>query len=160
MSYGTFAGFGTYHTARGRDVSAYTETEVDAALLVGSTSLDSQYRSGFAGSKVDGRNQTGEWPRNAAYDINGDSIGATETPDEVTNATYELAYQELLSPGALALNYSPSKFESVSVDGAVAVKYAKLDGASEAQTSFQIVEELIAPLMVMNTSGLSGAAFL
>lgn len=160
MSYGTFAGFGTYHTARGRDVSAYTEAQVDAALLVASTSLDNNYRSSFAGYKVDGRDQDNEWPRNGAYDINGDSIAATETPDEVISATYELAYQELLLPGALALNYSPSKFDSVSVSGAVAVKYAKLDGSGEFQTSFQIVDELLSNLMVNNVNGLSGVAYL
>jgi len=160
MTYGTNAAFTTYHTARGRDVSAYSTTEIDAALLVASTSLDNRYRSAFAGCKVDGRDQANEWPRNGAYDINGDSIAATETPDEVESATYELALQELILPGALALNYSPPKFESVSVDGAVAVKYNLLADASELQTSFQIVDEILSTLMVHSISGLSGAAYL
>ena len=154
--YGTNANFTIYHTARGRDVSAYSPAVIDAAGLVGSQSLDGRYRGGFSGEKTDRREQDNEWPRTGASDENGDPIASDEIPIEVENATYELMLQELISPGALSINFTPSPFTKVSVDGAADVEYSQFSGSNEAQTSFHIVDELIAPLIVGFSNGLSG----
>lgn len=156
MSYGTFANFVTYHTNRGTDVSAYAEAAVDAALIVGSSALDNRYRSYFEGKKAGGRAQVDEWPRTGAYDINGDAIPSDEIPREVENATYELALIQLRTPGALAINYTPSQYQSVAVSGAVSVSFTKFEGAGEVQTKFQIVDEIMSTLMTKSTSALSG----
>lgn len=154
--YGTFAGFGTYHTARGTDVSAYEETEVDAALLVATVSLDARYRGAFAGEKTEQRDQDHEWPRTGAYDENGDSIETDEIPVEVLQSTYELALQQLINPGSLSANYTPSDYKSVSVDGAVSITYNERSSASEKKTMFGIVDDIISPLLVVGGSGYSG----
>lgn len=154
--YGTFAGFGTYHTARGKSVGIYDEDDVDAALLVATVSLDARYRGAFAGEKTDGRNQDHEWPRTGAYDENGDPIEADETPVEVEQSTYELALQELIKPGSLSANYTPSDYKAVSVDGAVSVTYNERSTASEKRTMFGVVDDIISPLLVVGGSGYSG----
>lgn len=156
MTYGSFAGFTAYHVARNHDIAAYDEDDVNAALLVGTKSLDGRYRNGFAGEKTARRDQDDEWPRTGAYDENGDPIDTDEIPVEAEYATYELALQELISPGSLSVNYTPSAYQSVSVDGAVSVTYADRSDVSDAQTKFAIVDEIIGPLLVMGGSGYSG----
>lgn len=156
MAYGTFAGFVAYHEARGRDVDDYSETQVNGALVVATFALDGRYRSQFPGERTGGRSQENEWPRTGAYDYEGDTIATDETPDEVVNATYEFALQELQTAGSLNATYTPSKYDSVSVDGAVSVTYAKYDSADEAQKQFAVVDQLLAPILVGENSRLSG----
>ena len=95
--YGTLAGFSTYHTARGRDVSAYTDPDIEAAKLIASEWIDARYRSLFGGTKVGLRAQAREWPRTGAMDVDGYSIGSTLVPTEIENATYEATLKHLVS---------------------------------------------------------------
>ena len=59
--YGTFAGFGAYHIARGRDAD-FTSDEVNIALLVASEWLDGSFGYRWPGYKVGDRaQQTRDW---------------------------------------------------------------------------------------------------
>lgn len=159
--YGSNAGAVAYHTARGRSLADYEDDELTAARLVGSEALDARYRGMFPGTKVGLRAQVREWPRVAATDRDGYSIPSDSVPMEVENASYELMYRQLTSPGSLTRDYSPSKYKRVAVDGAVNVEYKTFDSASEFQTQFTVVDQIIAPVLTAigaDFSGLSGAA--
>jgi len=157
--YGTNGGFSTYHTERGRDVSDYTSGEIDAALVVASEWLDAQYRADFMGYKTGGQDQVRDWPRIGAWDVYGYAIADDTIPTAVINATYELALRELQSPGAMSVDYTPSKYTSVSIDGALSVRYADRS-ASDVQKQFPIVAEIMSVLIDSGgRSNLSGASY-
>jgi len=159
--YGTAAGFRSYHTARGRSVTAYDDdVEVEAKLLVASEWIDAKFRMSFGGTKVGQRAQVREWPRNGAMDRDCYSIPSDGVPLEAINATYEAALRELVTPGVLSVDWTPNKYKRVSVDGAVSAEYNSFDSAADTQTQFLIVEQVIAPILAGsrgNMSALSGA---
>lgn len=145
--YGTAAGFTSYHTARGTDVSAYTDDAViEAALLVATEWIDAKYRSSFPGLKTYDRSQVREWPRYDAVDIYDQIITAGTIPIEVEQATYQAALKQLLTPGSLSIDWVPQKYKSASVDGAVSVTYMQYDTADDIQTRFKLIDEILAPL--------------
>ena len=148
--YGSVVGFKTYHEQRNHPISAEVMADDDAisaALLVASEWLDARYRARFPGIKVLGRIQEREWPRFNATDIHGEDLG-TGVPIEIENATYEAAAIQAASPGALSVNYSPGKYKSVSISGAVSVVYGSVSSLSEAQTQFAIIAEILSTILL------------
>jgi hypothetical protein len=146
--YGTAAGFRQYHEARGRDVSTYdADPAVEAALLVASEWLDNTHRSLFKGYKVGGREQVREWPRYSVFDHEGKAVASDTVPVEVENATYEAALRQLITPGALTLDYTPNKYRSVNIQGSVSVVYAGANGSVDIQTQYTIIEQMLDPLL-------------
>lgn len=161
-NYGTTDGFTAYQTARGRaaEIATYDADETAVALLVASEWIDAIYQSSFAGLKVGQRAQVREWPRYGAVDWYGYAIASDSNPVEVENATYEAALRQLMSPGSLVMDWTPSKYREVNVSGAVDVTYNLFTSASDAQTQFLIIDQVIAPILTGglggNASGLSG----
>lgn len=153
--YGTVAGYQAYLTARNRDQGTHSDAEILAALLVASEWLDARYRSSFSGFKIEQRAQLREWPRSGAIDIYGYAVSAESIPVEVEHGTYEAARRELTTRGSLSLDFSPNKYKSAQVDGAVNVEYRLFDSASEAQTRLQIVDEILAPILTGRGMGSS-----
>lgn len=157
--YGTYAGFVAYCVARNHSHAVYNETDADAARLVASEYLDASYRSSFPGLKVDGRAQVREWPRTGACDVYGYTVSSAYVPAEVEHATYELMHRELDAQGSLSVDFTPSKYKRVAVDGAVSVEYSNVTDAGELQTKMPIVDQILAPLLVNRMAGgLSGKA--
>lgn len=160
-SIATSTGFAEYHDERGRDVpGTWDDAKINAALLVASEWLDDTFGKSFIGEKTGGFLQEREWPRvNAvtrdprySYAFPSDAI-----PVNVIKAVYEAAYREAQTPGVLLVDYTPEKFKSVSVDGAVAVQYRQFSSASETQLSIPIIERLIHDLIYDdNGSSFSG----
>jgi hypothetical protein len=158
--YGTTIDFKTYHTARGRVVDSFADAAIAAALLVASECLDARYQSKFPGFKVGQRAQLREWPRTGGIDIYGYSIPANSIPTEIVNAVYELALRQLQVPGSLSIDWTPNKYRRASVDGAVAVEYNTFSSSTDVQTQFNIVDEILGPILTANDiSPLSGGSF-
>ena len=160
MDYGTVAGFRAYHTARGRDLSAWDDdAEIEAAKLVASEWIDARYQGSFPGTKVGMRDQMREWPRVGGVDRDGYTISSSFVPTEIENATYEATYRQLGLPGSLSVDWTPPKYNRVSVDGAISVEYARFYGASDVQTRFAIIDEILAPILTrcFNSTILSGS---
>lgn len=164
MNYGTVSGYRAYHATRGRDTTSptmQTDEAILASLLTASEWIDGTYRNSFGGTKIGMREQLREWPRQAAQDIYGYAIASDSVPLEVENATYEAAYKNVVTPGALSVDYKPSKYKSASVSGAVSVTYNTFDNAAEAQTKFPIIGQILAPILTAtgseNASSLSGS---
>ena len=143
----TVAGFTTYHEARGRTLGAtWDDDYINAALLVATEFLDVKFGDSFIGEKTDGFTQEREWPRiNAVVETPKYTyvIPSTEIPNAITNSVYELAWREASSQGSLLVDYTPNKYNSVSIDGAVSVDYRNFTFSQDAQLQIPIVEQLL-----------------
>lgn len=159
--YGTVEGFRAYHADRNNFISFDYETaEIQASLLVASEWMDAAYRKYLTGDKAGGRDQEREQPRVGQVDACHYSIAPDETPREYIYATYEIALKNLDAPGILNADYTPGKYDSVSVDGAVSVKFTKFSSVAEIQTKFARVGQIMATLISDNSvfSPLSGSS--
>ena len=146
-NYGTVEGYKAYCVERNNPHATDADAEILAALIIASEWLDGRYRTSFPGLKVGGREQEREWPRTGATDIYGYAISAGSVPSEVVNATYEATHRELDSAGSLSVDYTPNKYKSATVQGAVGVVYNTFDNALEAQTKIMIVDTILGPLL-------------
>lgn len=155
MFYGTATGFLAYCLARGITPASTDEDVIEAALLVTSEWLDGVYRSYFPGEKVNGRSQDREWPRTGAVDAYGYVIPDGIIPVEVENATYEANIRQLANPGSLTVDFTTSKYKSVTVHGAISVDYDQSLDASYVQPNFPKVDQILYPILI--TDVLSGA---
>ena len=91
-AYVDVAAFRAYHTDRGVDLSAYTDPQIQVAIVKGTQYLDLRFE--YVGQRVD-RLQDLEWPRKFAYNDRGDFV--TGLPTAVKQATSEYAYRALSS---------------------------------------------------------------
>lgn len=156
--YGTVAAFEAYHTARGRDTSSYSDPEMEAAKLLASEWIDAVYRSQFMGYKTGNAAQVREWPRIGAYDREGYYVTSDSVPYQIEWATYEATLKELQSAGALVIDYTPSKYQKVRIEGSIDVTYAGVS-AIDIQKQFPIIDQILGSLLGhYSTSSLSGRA--
>lgn len=148
--YGNVADFEEYHEARGRTIpGTWDDVSMEAALLVASEWIDNKYGLLFEGYKTDGFLQEREWPRQAAYTNTFPSyaFASDEIPERVVQATYEAAFREATTPGSLNVDFTPGKYNSVSISGAIAVEYAQNLSAQDIQKQIVIIGQLLAPLL-------------
>lgn len=155
MIYGNAQGFEEYLTSRGFDVPIdWDEDKINAALLVASEWLDSQYESLWIGYKVTFE-QERSWPRQLAvvqsypYHV----YSTTDIPVEVEKATYEAAKRELTSQGSLQIDFQPSQYSSVSVYNAVTVEYNSNASAGDVQVQIPVIQSLMSSLLDSNKLG-------
>lgn len=151
--YGDAAGFKAYWLARG-DITAATmdNTAIEAALLVASEWIDQSFRMQFGGDKVGQRAQIREWPRNGAIDIDNHYIASDAIPREVLAATYEATFRQMTTPGVFFKDYTPSKYKSVSISGALSVDYA-IGSAYDFQTQFPAIAAILIPVLTAEGTG-------
>lgn len=152
--YGSLAGFKTYHNERDNDIATLDDDDILAALLRASEWIDGAFIDQFGGLKTGGRDQIREWPRTGTWDIYGYSLPSDTVPREVENAAYEAALKEAVTPGSLVVDYTPGKYKRVSVDGAVSVEYAGFTSATDIQTQFTKIGQILYPILAA-----SGGAF-
>lgn len=161
IAYGTDDGFTAYHSARGRavQIADHDADEIAAARLVASEFIDGRYQASFPGTKIGMRAQVREWPRQGGSDRYGYAIASEVVPIEIDNATYEAAFRQLSSPGSLTKDWTPGKYKSVSVDGAVSATYATFGSAADVQTQYAIIDQILSPILTGagNSASLSGS---
>ena len=129
-SYGSDSGFRAYHTSRGRDVSNYDDDQIAAARLVASEWIDDSFRDQFQGLKVLPNLQEREWPRTGVVNYYGYTVSSITVPVQVERATYEAAYRELQTAGALSTDARAKPYTQVRIEGAIAVTYGSQDAES------------------------------
>jgi hypothetical protein len=153
--YGDADGFKSYWNDRGQQAAivAFDDSEINPALLIASGYLDAAFLSQFMGLKTGGRNQIREWPRIGVQDIYGYAIPSDVPPREVINATYEATFRQLQTPGVFFKDYTPSKYRSVSVSGAVSVVYAIGSSAYDVQTQMPALAAILLPILTGMGSG-------
>lgn len=155
MFYGNVDDFKEYFTLRGKEIPEdWDDSKIESALLVSSEWLDNQFENSWIGYKVE-FDQERSWPRQSAvvqsfpYHV----YDKTEIPEQVAKATYEAAFRELTKQGSLQVDFTPNKYKSVSVDGAISVEYASISYASDVQIEIPIIQNLMSILMDETKSG-------
>ncbi len=102
--YGTLSAALAYHADRANaawSATGVTDPQRTAALVRASEALDGQYGDRFPGTKSGGMSQVLEWPRKDAVDAcAGEEIPDDAVPVRIEWATYELALDELTTPGS------------------------------------------------------------
>lgn len=118
--------FEAYHDARGNDYSAYSEAQVEQAIVRATDYLSESYT--WQGYKVKERGASGgaqslAWPRTYVVDANGYAVASGEIPVEIQKATAEVALYEAANPGGMQPAYvAHARVKSERV-GPLAVEY-------------------------------------
>ena len=150
MFYGNATDFEKYLTDRGREFSAqWSDEDIEAALLVVSEWLDSQYDDIWIGYKVT-FDQERAWPRQSAMVLSYPSYTykTNEIPQQVIYATYEAAQRELNNKGCLSPDYQPTPYNSVSIYNAVTVEYSTtVSSAGDIMTQIPAIQNLMSSLI-------------
>lgn len=148
-----------YHTNHGNtDWANALNADKEIAIRRATTFLSSAYS--WAGDKVGGRAQSLAWPRTDVYDREGDLVANDEVPQEVVNATCELALRELVTPGTLTPDIVlADKVKREKADD-IEVEYANTaTSASASIPMISAVNNLISGLLATGSgSGLAGAS--
>lgn len=124
-SYGSVAGFRTYHQDRGAtgvDESTPTDEVVEQMLIKASQYIDRRFGASFKGI-LGSSTQAMAWPRSYAYDERG--VAYTLVPTVLEEATYEYALRAnsaALWPDEVAQTQGKVVKEKV---GPIEVTYAK-----------------------------------
>lgn len=106
--YGDDTAFAAYLTANGYTLP---DGAASAAILRqrGSAYIDALYGWRFPGVPVDGSSQDRAWPRTGAHDIYGTAIASDAVPTRIIDASYEAAWIEANSAGALSKTFTPGE---------------------------------------------------
>ncbi len=141
-----------YHVALGNSDWTGDETVKEAAIRRSTAYLTTAYV--YVGERLKGRSQSLSWPRNNAYDVEGDLVPNNEVPTEIVAATCEAALYELTNPNGLNQVITlteRTKSEKVDV---IEVEYAGTSGGVDAaKPVLTKLENLIAALIISKASG-------
>jgi len=129
---------------------AVTVGDTEAALVRATTSLDAQYRRLYPGTKTNGRDQGLEWPRTGAIDMGGVALPDDEIPQEIIDATCELALRELSSPGSTQPDLDRGGEIHRLKAGSVEIEYG---ANAAATTTFSVVDGILSSLIPVGGSG-------
>ena len=145
-SYASEDDFDNYTDDRGYVV---TPGDTEAALIRASRSLDAKYRRRYPGTRLLGRDQGLEWPRQDATDAEGNIIDENEIPEEIIDATCELALRELSSPGSTMPDLERGGAVRRLQAGSVSVEYAT---SASVTTTFSLVDGILSSLLLLTSS--------
>ena len=147
----SMAYFKAYCDARGHDYSAYSDTLIEQGIVRATAFLSDSYK--WAGERVKGRSAIGggqalAWPRWDVVDDDGYSVPSDSVPDEIERATAEVTRRELVTPGAMTPDYTPSDRVKMERFGPVTFEYdlSRTD-AESVRPVLLVVRDLIGPLL-------------
>lgn len=154
----TLAYADTYHAARGNSAWTGADTLKEQAIRRATTVLSTSFA--WKGTRVYGRDQSLAWPRYEVYDSEGWDVPSDEVPQEVIDATCELALRELVSPGSLLPDVTPSELVKSEKVGPIATEYlvSSLD-ATASRPVIMLVSGLLGGLLASSGSGLGGTSY-
>lgn len=158
--YGTLAAANAYHAERGNTAwAAADESARNIALLRGSEDADAIYRSAFPGVKTGGRDQVREWPRTGATDASGYTIESDAEPIEIEFASYEFALRELLNPGSVLPDVTPStQIKRERIEGIIDTEYVTPSGPAAVRPVIAVIDAIMAPLIGGGASSFVGSS--
>lgn len=155
--YGNIDDFKSYNEERGREIpESWDDDFITKVLLVASEWLDNKYDNSWIGFATNGYLQERKWPRTTAY-TNTYPVyifANDEIPDAVVNAVYEAAFREATTSGSLQKDFTPNKYNKVSVDGAISVEYnTSITQSADVEVQIPIIDSLMYPLMNLSSQG-------
>ena len=95
-----------YHTAFGNSAWIGGDADKEAAVRRASAYLSHSVQ--WKGYRLNGRSQALSWPRTGVYDGEAHEVPSDEVPEEVQQATAEIALRELTNPGLMSPDVTPA----------------------------------------------------
>ena len=145
-AYISVADFKAYHDVRGNSYSAYTDTEIDNAIIQATDYVDVRFN--FVGWKLSGRDQTTEWPRAGAIDRQGWRV--QDIPEEVKDGVAEYALRSL-EVGLMVnpvIDKTGREVESTEIKaGPITKKTSYVSSGQNGFKPFALADALIAKLL-------------
>lgn len=125
----------------------FSDEKIEAALRKGTSFVDGYYRGQWPGTKVNGRDQALEWPREDAIDAGGHDIDDESVPREVIKATNEAAIRELQTPGVLSPDVKLGAQIASQEVGPVSRSFFQADSTDDFRTEFTEIEQILSGLI-------------
>lgn len=146
-----------YHAARGNSTWTGDSADKEVAIRRATSYVSESYA--WAGYRKEGRDQALAWPRIDVTDREGFTIPSDQVPVEVKSATYEIALRELVTPGAMTPDYTPSDRVKMEKIGPMTVEYdlSRRDAGSVVPV-IQVIQDLIGPFLRKTGGRLGGEA--
>ena len=155
----SLADIDSYHSDRGNTDWTGTDAVKEGAIRRATSYLSDHFD--WMGSRTEGRSQALSWPRSGVVDREGETIADDEIPVEIQYACAEAALRELVDPGSLAPDFTPTERLTEVRVGPITVKYD--DTRTEADAARLValrLRDLIAQfLSLYQTSRLSGGSY-
>lgn len=150
----SLADFKAYCDARGQSYSAYEDTDLEPAIRRASYFLTNSYR--YQGRRVKGRSQSLAWPRYNVYDATDPdvtlAVAYDSVPQEIVDATCEVALREAANPGSMNPDVTLSEKVKMEKVGQIAVEYANFNNTADASRPvLLIVRDMIGHLLAAGT---------
>jgi hypothetical protein len=135
-----------YHAEGGNATWTGTDALKEAAIIRATRYLSNSYA--WAGLRRLDRRQALAWPRVDVYDQEGYAVPFDAVPTEIERAVSEIALRELVAPGAMTPDYTPSERVKSEKVGSIAVEYdlSRTD-AESVRPVLLVVRDLIGPLL-------------
>lgn len=150
----TVAFVDAYFDARGTATWTGDTTPKEQAIKRATAFLSNAFN--WQGVRTQGRNQALSWPRSGVQDRDGDDVQPDEIPIELQQATAEVALRELITPGSMTPDYTPSKRIAKVSLGPMDVTY---DMSQTDASAVRIIMHVVADLVGQFT-GSSGSTSL
>lgn len=123
-----------------------------SAVIRGCRYVVRRYSEEWPGSKVGGRAQTLPWPRDDAYDVDGELIESTEIPTEVKQAQCEAALREYVNPGSLTPDYISAQRVVREKVGDLEVQYADDFSTGAMVPVISTIDDILTPIFGRKSS--------
>jgi len=158
-AYDTLAAFKQYHDDRGGDYSAYTDPQIQTAIVRATQYVDSRFL--FPGVKLNPEDaavyQTTEWPRNYVY---RDGVQVEGIPLALKSAVHEYAFRALSIPllqdapapsGGRLVNKLREKVDVIETE----TEYAASTGGAAVMPAYPAADFILLRAGLTRTPGLS-----
>jgi hypothetical protein len=150
----------TYHANFGNATWTGADADKETAIRRASAYLTNSFT--WQGHKVNGRSQALSWPRTGVIDEDGYAVPSDAVPGEIEDACAELALRELVTPGTLTPDVTPSDAVKREKIGQLEVEYSNpATNPSMSRPIISIVNDLVGPLLASGGfgSGLVGSSY-
>ena len=135
-----------YHTARGNSTWTGTDTVKEQAIRRASTYLSNSFA--WQGYPKNGRAQAMAWPRYDVIDRYGYGVASDSVPKEIVNACAEIALRELVAPGSMNPDVTPSETVKRAKAGPAEIEFANFRTDAEASRPILlIVRDMVGDLL-------------
>jgi len=147
-SYNSLEEIAEYATNHGLTFAISPAEAAEAAARRATTWLDGTYRGRYSGTRLNGRDQALQWPREDATDAEDEDIATDEVPAEIKAAHAEAAIRELASPGALNPDFVSGTQAVRKKVGSIEVEYRDVVmGPEMVRPVVNVVDDILAPLL-------------
>lgn len=136
--------FSNYHETRGRDLSDYSEQQIEAALVKAADYIDRTYGMRFVGG-MKSMEQGTHWPRTQAYDAHGNNV-SDSIPTVLKHTQIELAFIALTTELETVNSERMVKSKTVKAD-VITSQIEYVDPFYEPASRFPVAEKLLECLL-------------